>query len=77
MSQQKLLSSFKQIYNSFEQRDRKSACPIAQGQRPHLPCSVAELFSVGLTVTDLDLHYFCSGLKFHFLLIDFQVTHPL
>lgn len=53
MNQQKLFTNVKKDYNSFGQRDR-GTCPIVQGQRSCLPCSVL-FFSVGLTVTGLDL----------------------
>lgn len=39
---------------------------------------VVELFSVGLTMTDLDLLYFCGGIELNFLLTDFlDHTSPL
>lgn len=38
---------------------------------PTVFCALELFFSVGLTVTDLDLLYFCRGIELHFLLTDF------
>lgn len=70
MNQQKLFTSFKWTYNSFGQRDRHLAHCARSEILPTLFC-VVELFSVGLTVADLDLLYFCGEIELHFLLTDF------